>query len=305
MAAGRSGPVEAGTVTAGVLILVAAVTLLWGLNWPIMKVGLTEISPWSFRAVSIYGSGITLLLLALLTGERVRLAWRHLLPLAVVAFFSITSWHMLTAYGLRMIGGGRAAIIAYTMPIWAAVLSAGLLGERLQRRHLVGLGLGMLGMVLLLGPDIVAIGHAPLGSILVLVAAFCWAAGTVGIKMWEWGIGTKALTAWQLLIGGIPVLLVRPFVEPWPDFGSVSVPGLLSLGYTTFVALVFCFTAFIWLVRRLPATVAAITTLAIPVVGVASSAWMLGEPVGVREVLSLLFVLGALSLVLLPRRERA
>ncbi len=305
IAAGRPGEAGAGTGAAGLVTLVAAVTLLWGLNWPVMKIALAEIPPWSYRVVCVYGAGVTLLLLALLTGERILLARRHLLPLILVALFSVTGWHMLTAYGLRMVGGGRAAIIAYTMPIWAAMLSAGVLGERLERRHLIGLGLGMLGMALLLGPDIVAIGQAPLGSLLVLGAAFCWGAGTVGVKAFDWGIGTKALAAWQLLVGGLPILLMRPLVEPWPDFGSFSTSALLAMGYTVFVALVFCFTSFIWLVRRLPATVAAISTLAIPVVGVASSAWMLDEPVGIREVLSLLLVLVALSLVLLPRRARA
>ena len=290
---------------AGLVAVVAAVTLLWGLNWPAMKISLSEIPPWSYRVVGVYTAGVTLLLLALLTGERVLLARRHLLPLALVALFSVTGWQMLSAYGLRLVGGGRAAIIAYTMPIWAAMLSAAILGERLERRHLVGLGFGMLGMALLLGPDIIAIGRAPLGSLLVLAAAFCWGAGTVGVKTFDWGIGTKALTGWQLLVGGLPILLMRPFVEPWPDFASFSTPALLAMAYTVFVALVFCFTSYVWLVRRLPAAVAAISTLAIPVVGVASSAWMLGEPVGIREVLSLLLVLAALSLVLLPRRARA
>ena len=305
IAAGRPGEAGAGTGVGGLVALVVAVTLLWGFNWPAMKIALGEIPPWSYRVVCVYVAGVTLLMLALLTGERILLARRQLLPLVLVALFSVTGWHMLTAYGLRMVGGGRAAIIAYTMPIWAAMLSAGFLGERLERRKLMGLGLGMLGMALLLGPDILAIGRAPLGSLLVLAAAFCWGAGTVGVKAFDWGIGTKALAAWQLLVGGLPILLLRPLVEPWPQFGSFSTTALLAMGYTVFVALVFCFTSYIWLVRRLPATVAAISTLAIPVVGVASSAWMLGEPVGVREALSLLLVLGALSLVLLPRRARA
>ncbi len=305
VAAGRSGEGDAGTGAVSLVALVVAVTLLWGFNWPVMKIALAEIPPWSYRVVCVYGGGVTLMLLALLTGERVVLERRQVLPLMLVALFSVTGWHMLTAYGLRMVGGGRAAIIAYTMPIWAAMLSAGILGERLQRRHLIGLGLGMLGMMVLLGPDLVAIGRAPLGSLLVLGAAFCWGAGTVGVKAFDWGIGTKALASWQLLVGGLPILLFRPLVEPWPDFASFSTSALLATGYTVFVALVFCFTSFIWLVRRLPATVAAISTLAIPVVGVASSAWMLGEQVGMREALSLLLVLSALSLVLLPRRARA
>lgn len=220
----------------------------------------------------------------------------------MVAVFGVTGWHMMTAYGLRMMGSGRAAIIAYTMPIWASLFSVIFLKERLRPRLLAGLVLGMAGMVVLLTPDIAAVRQAPTGALLILGAAIAWGAGTVGTKAFDWGIGTKALSGWQFLIGGLPILLVRPFMEPWPDLSQLSPAALGALVYTVLVGLVFCYTSYLFLVRRLPATVAAISILAIPVVGLTSSALLLGEPAGWPELVALLLVLSALALVLLPRR---
>ena len=71
------------------------------------------------------------------------------------------------------------------------------------------------------------------------------------------------------------------------------------------MALIFCFAAHNKVVTLLPATAAAISTLAIPVVGLLSSAWLLGEPVGWRELAALVLVLAAIAMVLLPEPKRA
>ncbi|MCB2054692.1 MAG: DMT family transporter [Geminicoccaceae bacterium] len=284
------------------LVLIAAISILWGLNWPAMKFVVGELDPWTFRAVSLFAAGSTLLVLARLTGEPMRLERRLWLPFIPVTALAVTGWHMLTAYGLGFIGGGRAAIIAFTMPIWAMVLGAIFLHERIGVRGFCALALGMSGIGALIGAELLRLGAAPLGTLLILAAAFCWGAGTVGIKAYEWRIGTIALSGWMFLIGGVPILAVWAATVAPPDLSRLTVPGVAALGYVIFVAMVFCFTAFLRIVRLLPAGVAAISTLVIPVVGVISSSVLLHEPIGYNEILALVLVLGALSLVLLKPR---
>ena len=283
--------------------LVLAVTLLWGINWPVMKVSVGEFTPFTFRAFCVTVAGTTLLLLAWLTGERLLPARRLLWPLVVASLFAVTGWHMFTAYGLLYVGGGRAAIIAYTMPVWAAVLSVIFLHERLTARRITALAIGMGAMGLLLIPDMARIGGSPLGALIILLAAMSWAAGIVATKAFDWQIGTLALTGWQLLVGGIPIVLAWPLVEGPPDLASVSLIGWLALAYVIFAGLVFCFSTHVRLIRTLPAMVAALVTLAIPVVGLLSSAIMLGEPIGAGELAALALVLVSLTLVLVPARS--
>lgn len=287
------------------LALIAAITLLWGLNWPAMKVAVGEVSPWTFRVICIVVSAPGLLALAALGGER-RVPPRHLLPpFLLMSSLGVTGWFLFSAFGLQHIEGGRGAIVSYTMPVWAALLSAAYLGERIDGRRLAALALGMLGIAVLIGPGLFALGSDPLGPILMTAAAVCWAGGTVMLKSRDWGIGIVALTGWQIAVGGLPIILVWLVLEPEPDLSRLTWHGWLGMLYAATVALIFCMAAFNKVVTLLPATAAAVGTLAIPVVGLYSSAWLLGEPAGWREFLALVLILGGMALVLLPRRARA
>lgn len=278
--------------------------MLWGLNWPVMKFAVGELSPLTFRTVCVVVSGLGLMGLAAATRERIALP-RPLWPsLLVVAGLNVTGWHLFSAMSLVHMEGGRGAIVAYTMPIWAAVLSALYLKERLSRRRAAALALGMGGIALLIGPDLLGLGRSPLGPLLMIGAAVCWAGGIVAMKGQAWPIGIMALTGWQLLLGGTPIVLAWLVLEPDPDLSRLTWAGALATLYAATVALIFCFAAHNKVVTLLPATAAAISTLAIPVVGLLSSAWLLGEPVGWREAAALVLVVAAIALVVLPEPER-
>lgn len=291
-------------VPATAILLIIAISLLWGLNWPAMKLVVGELSPWTFRVVCVAVAGVSLLVLARLTGERV-VPPRHLwLPLTLLSVVHVSNWHMLTAFALTTIGGGRAAILAFTMPLWATLLGVLVLKEELRWRQVTALGLGLAGIALLLLPELGRTGVVPAGYLLMIAAAVAWGIGTVGQKLRQWQIGILALSGWQLVIGGVPIVVAWLILEPEPDFSRVTPLGLAALAYVVFVALVFCFSSYVRLVSILPANIAAISTLAIPVVGLWSSALLLGEAVGIADVLALVLVLAALALVLLRRQAK-
>jgi drug/metabolite transporter (DMT)-like permease len=292
-----------GLPRSGILLLVA-LTITWGVNWPMMKLALQGVQPWAFRSMCLMVGGSALLLLTGASGGSIRLPPGRLLPLALVSAFNITAWHLLSAYALINTGSGRAAIIGYTMPLWAAPLSVLLLGARLTLPQGFALLLGMAALVLLIGQDLAVVGSAPLGALLMAAAALSWAIGTVLIKKFAWdGMPVMALTGWQQLIGGLPIVVGWWLLEPVPDLGALSLPSALGLAYAVFVAMIFCQTAFFKLVSLLPAHVAAISVLAVPAVGVISSAWLLGEPVGLAEAAALLLVVGGLFLLVRAARR--
>jgi drug/metabolite transporter (DMT)-like permease len=294
-----TGKVGSPAIPTYALVLIAAISILWGLNWPAMKFAVGELSPWTFRVLCVDIAGVALLLAGWLFGEKVLLPRRSIGPIMLLSLFSVVGWHMLTAFGLTYIGGGRAAIIAFTMPVWAMMLSGWVLKEHIGKRQITGMTLGLAGLAALVGPELAELGTVPIGAALILAAALCWACGTVGIKMHQWGVGVQSLSGWQLLIGGIPITATWLIIEPDPDFSRLTIKGLLVLGYVIFVALLFCFSSYNRLVTILPANIAAMSTLAIPVVGVISSALLLGEQIGPLEMVGLVLVLSALSIVLL------
>ena len=286
-------------------LLLAGVTLFWGANWPLMKIALGEIPVWSFRSLCLLGGGIGLLVLSGLSGRSLGIPRREIGPLMFCAIFNVVGWHLFSGYGVSLIPAGRAVIIAFTMPLWATLLSSLILGERLTAAKLVGLLLGLAGLAVLIGPDLRVIGSAPLGALCMLGAAASWATGTVLLKRFTWSVGSARLAGWQLLFGAVPVVTGALLIGDLPAPASLSTEVLLATAYVIALPMVFCHWAFFQIVRLFPAALAAIGILAIPVVGVFASALVLGEAVGVRELTALTLVCGALAVVLgLPAIRR-
>jgi drug/metabolite transporter (DMT)-like permease len=278
------------------ILLLAVLSLFWGLGWPAMKVVLAEIRPWTFRTVCLLSAGAGLLALARASGTRLRIPRSDLVPLLVTSLVNITGWHLLSAHGIAAMQAGRAAIVAYTMPLWAVLLSRLLLGERLGRLRLLALVTGTAGMAVLLGPDIHRLRAAPEGVAFMLGAAFCWAAGTVLVKFFRWHTPAAAVMGWQLLIGGLPVAAGALLLENPPLPADISLKVGATLLYLVLGPMIFCHWAFFVVVRMFPANVAALGTLSIPIIGVFSSALLLGEPITTAEMMALLLVVLALGL---------
>lgn len=281
----------------GILLLIT-LSLFWGLAWPAIKISVSEIPPWTFRSYCLVLSGIGILLLAKANGFSLKLPLHELKPLCLVALFNITGWHMLSAQGVMRMNASRAVIIGFTMPLWATILSALLLKERISSTRLLALGIGLGGLALLIWPELGAVGATPLGAGFMLGAAVSWAMGTVLIKRTGWNTPTTVLTGWQLLLGSIPVVMGALFLEPLGVSLNVSASAIFALTYIIFFPMIYCHWAYFTLVRIFPASIAAISTLAIPVVGVFSSTLILNESVGISEIVALLLVVTALSIVI-------
>ena len=279
-------------------ILLAALSILWGLNWPTMKIALTEIPVWPFRSLCLIVGGSALLAMTVIGGRSPRVAPHEVRPLLVCALFNVIGWHLFSGYGVSLMEAGRASIIAFTMPLWATMLGGLVLGERAGWRGWLGLALGMAGLAILVGPDLGAIGHTPWGAVLMLGAATSWATGTVLMKRYTWTLPTAALAGWQLSLGAIPITIGAVWMGDVPSPRELSPEVLLAVSYVLLVPMIFCHWAWFKVVQLFPAGLAAIGTLAIPVVGVLSSGLLLGEPVGLRELAALALVCTALALVL-------
>ena len=282
----------------GAFLLLAGLSLVWGLNWPIMKTALAEIPPLPFRALCLIPAGPTLLAIASLRHARWRLPAREVAPLLLASLFNVTLWYLLSAYALSLMPAGRASILAYTMPAWATLFGALALREPLSPRGVVGLALGMAGIAVLLVPDFHRVLAAPLGALAMLSAAAAWAAGSVVMKRFSWTPPVVALTGWQLTLGGLPVVLAGILIGPFPGLDHVDLAGLGGLVYVVVFGMLFAQWAWFKVLGQLPVAVASLGTLAIPVIGVLSSTFLLGETLGASEATALALVVAALALVL-------
>jgi len=292
------------SIPAAAFALTAALALFWGLSWPLMKLALTEMPPLRFRAFSIGVGGIGLLVIALASGASMKITRQSFWRISGVALFSTIGWSLCMAYGLRLMESGRAVILAYTFPVWSVPLSAWILKEPLTPRRLLGLVLGMVGLGLLLGDEIFAVGRAPLGATLMFATAACWALGTILAKKWSVPVPASTFTAWLNLIALVPMLALSMLLEegPFLPFGLSTGPMIGAI-YSGLFASLLCQWAWFKLITITTATVASLAILSVPIVGVFCSLLVLREIPRFTDYAALLFVVGSLVTVVLPARS--
>jgi drug/metabolite transporter (DMT)-like permease len=286
------------------LILLVGLTLAWGLNWPVMKYGVRDLPPVFFRVVCIGGGLAALWAYARATGVPLAIGagrWTTVLKLAIP---NSVVWHLLVVIGLTMVPAGRSAILGYTMPVWVVVAGMLFFRERPTARQAIGVIAAFAGMVLLLSSELQAIAGSPLGTVLILVAAAAWGYGTHLMQRELRDVPTLALTFWMLAITLAAMVLYSVAFEHarwrWPVAGEWA-----SIVYNMLLAIAFCHVAWSHLARTLPPVAASLSVMMIPVLGVFSSMWMLGESPLWQDYVALVLILVAMAVVLLPRAAPA
>ena len=287
------------------MIPIVVLTLVWGCNWPILKLGVTEMAPLTFRAYTIPFAAMGLLAIAKLSGESLRIP-RELWPrVGVLAVLNITAWNALMLVGVQQMPAGRSAILAYTMPVWATLVSVWLLRERLSPRKLLGLFLGMAGMGTLLADDLTALRGNAFGALMILAASVIWSFGTVLLRKWRPDVPQNTLTGWMMVIGWVPIALLAPVLDPhWLSaIPTLSKTAWFAIFYNIVLAGTLAHWAWFTLARTLPVAVSSMSSLPVPVVGVFAGIIVLGERPGPSEWIALVLVISALVAVLWPDRN--
>lgn len=285
-------------------ILLILITLFWGINWPIMKIGVTEFPPITFRTLCMIGGLPTIWLAARLRGISLRIPPGQVTIIAKLAVPNMMIWHLFIILGVKMLSSGRAAILGYTMPVWAVLSGLLFFRERVAPMAWLGVACALAGALLLLSSEFAALSGHPLGSVLVLVAAASWGYGTAALKKSQIDMPTISLTFWMLaittLVMGAAAVLFESSAWRWPnaiEWGAIIFNAIIVFGFAHVV--------WFQLARTLPPIASSLSVMMIPVVGVFSGAWMLGETPHWQDYAAMGLILAAMSTVLLKPRANA
>ena len=283
------------------LVLLVILTLVWGTNWPLFPLAVREISVWTFRAVSLLVAGLVLLAVAKARGQSLLIPRRHWPAIVMATFTFLVVWNIASTYSAVLIPSGQSAVLGFTMPLWAGLISWLVLGERPTRRLLVAIGLGSVAVTLLMVPNFRAYANAPLGLALGLLAAVGWAVGTLILKRRVIDVPATVLTGWQLLLAALPITIGALLLGD----GHWFVPSWQSIAVITWITLVpMCVGNVSWfaIVGLLPANVAGLSSVMVPVVAMVSGAIVHGEPLGPMQLVAMACSVAAIWLALLKPR---
>lgn len=275
------------------LFFLLVTSIGWGFNWPATKYLLSELPPLTLRGITGVAGALLLAVVARLFGQRLAVERALWLRLWVYATLNVSCWMALMGIALLWLGAGEAAMVAYTMPVWAALLAWPMLGERPTVLRVTALAMALGGLALLLGGNGIALSAEKLaGFAMVLGGAFAFALGAVLSKRWPLPLPPITSAMWQIGLGCLPVGLVGMVIEH-TDFAAVTTLGWWLLTYSVVVQFCVAYVAWFAALERLPASMAAIGTTLVPVIGVVAGAVALHEPLGASQIAALIFtVLG-------------
>ncbi|MGO4328850.1 DMT family transporter [Cupriavidus sp. 2TAF22] len=279
------------------IILLVVLTIAWGVNWPVMKIGVAHFPAMGFRLLCMAGGVLALGVALRVRGETLRVPAGQWPTIFKLALFNMVIWHLLAICAVKMLSSGRAAILGYTMPIWAVVWGLVLYRERIGRAAWVGIACALAGTVLLLSGEIAALTGSPAGTLLMLCAAAGWGLGTQLMKRSRIEMSVGVLTFWMLVVT-LPFLLLGTLLleQGW------RLPNAVEWGaiaYNAVVVFAYCHLVWFVLARSLPPVVSSLSVMFIPVVGVFSGMWMLGEQPHWQDYAAIVLMFAALASVLL------
>ena len=281
-----------------------ALTLMWGVNWPMMKLSLQELTPLYFRASTMFLGAAWLFVYVQRHGERMWPQGREWLTIAWLGLPNVLGWHTLSIFGVQELASGRAAIIGFTMPIFTVLLGAAFFGERITPRVRLAVVAAGIAIGLLLWHELQSLSGRPAGIAWMLGAAACWGLGTLTFKRAHFQLSAMAVTVWMLLLGSAVLWVLAIAIEPVPAPQRFSVPMWLALAYGVLIN--YGVAQLIWfgLARHLPPATSAMSVMAIPLVGTLSATFIVGEIPHWQDWLAIVFVMIAIASVLWPARSR-
>ncbi len=282
-------------------VLLILLTVVWGLNWPIMKLGVTGFPPLTFRTLCMW-IGLPVLAVALkLRGIPFTIARAHWKEVGWLAVANMFFWHALVVLAVQSLSSGRAAILGYTMPIFSALIGALLFGQRLPGRAWGGVTAAALGVVLLLWHEITALSGRPAGVAMMLLAASTWALGTQLMRRTTLPYATLTIAFWMTVLTTLWMTTLAAVFEQ-DRWAMPSLPVWGSIVYNAIGVFAFAQVAWLALARSLPPIASTLSVMMIPVLGVFSGAWWLGEVLHWQDWTAVALVMFAIATVLLPAR---
>ncbi len=282
----------------------ALLTAVWGLNWPVIKIGVLHLPPLWFRSIGLVIGTVLVGLVIVSRGRSLRVPRAEWPSIALLALPNIIVWYAGVTIALTMLPAGRAAILGFTMPVWAALIGVVFYRERPDARIAAGIACATAGIVLMVAGDWVALRAHPYGVELILFAAASWAWGTHLFRRASLSVDTMTAMFWMMAIGSIVLVVASAIAEGsrWRvPHGIEWFPILFNA-----IAVITIGNA-IWfgIARTLSPTMAGLSSMLIPVVGVFSGMAMLGESPSWRDWAALALVCAAVAAALLPKRPVA
>ena len=273
------------------IILLIILVLVWSSVWSLFRIAMESIPPLSFRVIIGIPAFVLLLALGYKKVRTIKIPRNNIKSLLLISFFNVTLWQILMLYGITMLGGGRAAVLTYTMPVWATIFAAIFGYEKINLSIVISLILGMIGIFFL--STEINIFENLFGFLITLSAGLSWAIGTMIVKYG--GIKSDGLivAGWQQIIGIIPIIPFALYFD-LNNFGEIELKHILIIFYGIFFSSAYTYWAYFTVLQKFSVNITSISVMAVPVLAVLIDFLTIDFPFSTLDFLALIFIISGI-----------
>jgi len=266
--------------------------LTWGYLWVPIKISLQNLPPFFFTSSRLLIGALCLLIVQAILGNSILPNWEDSPKLLILSCLMCIGYYGLSTFGMQYVDSGLSAILVYTMPIMIGVLAHFFLGERLNKQKIIGLILGLIGIFIILFKQLVHLRFnlTLMGELLLIASAFFWAWATVYMKKNFQNYDKVKLTIWQLLIGGIILYAISYMTESLNQVIWSDPMTFVYLGYSSILGTALAFLIWNWIVSKIDASLASISIMTVPLIGILFGHIQLHEPITINILLGTVFI---------------
>jgi drug/metabolite transporter (DMT)-like permease len=290
-----------------IYFILIIIILVWGISWPINKIGLQYMPPLWFATMRTFIGMITMFTVVITSGKLIFPKKNDLLLISIIGFLQIAIFMILINLGLQYVDASRSAILVYTTPIWVMPLAILFFHEKATHLKWIGFILGLSGILMMFTPWEINWSNSNelLGNGFLLLAALCWAISILCARNMKWSRTPFELISWQLLVGTIPIVIIAS--NQGPSFTTIqwNVTLIGCLLFSGIFSTALAYWGSIKISKELPSTTVSLSFLGVPVVGYICSIIILKEPITLTLIIAMIFILSGIVLTMLSGKQQA
>lgn len=300
---GNAHEVRAGHPERQSLWLLGLLVVVWGASWPVIKMGVATVPPVWFACLRYVVATACLVPIVAARGELRLPSSADCKLILVSGMLQMAAYSALTAVALSHLPAGRSSVLAFSTPLWVALLAVLWLREPMPWLKTVGVGAGMTGVLTIASPGVRSAAPVTLLPYLLLIAAAAgWAVSIVFVRTHRFDASPFSLAPWQTFVAAL--LLLPCALGMDGAFPPLSRVGLVSLAYVGPVATAFAYWAVVEVGRHVGATTISMSLLAVPALGVMISTLAFRETIDISLGLGVALVTIGVVLVTTNNRRR-
>ena len=269
-------------------------TLIWGYNWIVMKLAIQYASPFQFAALRTFIGALMLFIVLVISKRPLKLQeFPTMLALGLLQTCGFTG---LLILALVVGGAGKTSVLSFTMPFWVLLFAWPMLGEKVQGWQWLAVFFALFGIVLIFDP--LHIKGDGKSMFMALCSGISWAISVIVSKKLHQrrpDLDLLNITAWPTLLGSLPIVMVALILPAPPIVWSQTF--LLTVTYSIFLSGSLAWVLWTYALQRLPAGIASMASMLIPVIAVICAWLQLGERPNKIELAGMCLIATALVII--------